>query len=190
MAIIRWRRIGKPEVIAEGFGKRFVRQRFIDHHSEPTDFFFLDQEPWSVVLPITSDGNVILVRHYKQGADIVIEELPGGTADFRGERPEAIMRREFREETGYEPGEVIALGSGWINSRNSTTPFYCFLARECRKVGPAHLDRSEQEEVIEMPLGEWVGLMLKGEWVQWDAYVTMIRALPHLGIDLAPAFGK
>jgi len=184
MSLTPWKKLGEPEVLAEGFSKQFIRQKFKDHNGKETNFYFQNQPAWSIVLPITKDNQVILVKEYKQGANAIFEEIPGGTADFKGEDPEVVMEKELLEETGYKPGKVISLGSGWINSRNSTTNYYCFLALDCVKIQEPHPDRSEQFEHLTRPLKEWIKIMIAGEWVQWDAYVTLIRALPHLGIEL------
>lgn len=184
MSILPWVKIGDPVTLAEGYGKRLDKQRFRDHNGKETSFFFTEQPAWSVVLPITEDGNVLLVRQYKQGSGQIMEETPGGTADFKSESPEVVIKRELREETGYEPQKIISLGSGFINSRNSTTKFYSFLAMGCKRVSDPKLDHSEQIEQLEISLEEWINFMLKGESDQWDACLTLLRALPHLGFKI------
>lgn len=184
MGILPWVKIGEPVTLAEGYGKRLDKQRFRDHNGNETDFFFIEQPSWSAVLPITEEGNVLLVRQYKQGSGRIMDETPGGNADFKAESPEAVIKRELMEETGYEPQKIISLGSGFINSRNSTTKFYSFLATGCKKIGAPKLDKSEQIELLEIPLNEWMDFMLKGESDQWDACLTFLRALPHLSLKI------
>src|SRR3989338_6669521 len=156
MSITPWEKIGKPETLAEGYGKRLDKQKFKDHTGKETNFYFNEQPPWSAVLPITEDGKVLVIRQYKQGSNRIMDETPGGQGDFKAESPEEVIKRELREETGYEPQKVIFLGDGFINSRNSTTKFYSFLATGCKKVGEPKLDQSEQMELLEMPLDEWI----------------------------------
>lgn len=184
MAIVPWRKTGNTETIAQGFGKRLDKQQFQDHKGRTADFYFIEQPSWSVVLPITAERNVVLKREFKQGAEKVMTEIPGGTANFEGESPEAVVRRELLEETGYEAAEIIPLGSGFMNTRNSRTRYHCFLAKGCRKIGEPQPDESEQIEHFEQPLEEWALDMLRGETDQWDAVLLLLRALPHLGIDL------
>lgn len=183
MCIVRWEQIGNPIVLAEGYGKTLSKQQFRDHQGNVVDFFFVDPPSFSIVVPITGEGNVVLVRQYKQGADRILEELPGGTAASASESPAEMMRRELREETGYEAGELISVGSGWVNSRHSHARFYCFLATGCTRVASPCLDSSEQIEVIERPLGEWIEMVLT--WgPEWESCVTTFRALPYLGMKL------
>lgn len=182
MPIIPWEKTGESQTIAEGFGKKLTKQKFLDHRGEETVFYFVEPPSWSVVLPITNEGKVILVRQYKQGAEEVLLELPGGTASFEKESMRHIIQRELLEETGYESQEVIALGSSWMNSRSSHAKAYCFLAKNCRKVQLPHPDNGEQLEVVEISLTEWLIRALHQHKGEWDSTVLTLRALPHLNI--------
>lgn len=128
-----WQKVGEPVIIATEYGKKFIRQIFRNPATGKEEKFVLyGQRNWSVVLPFTDDGNVVAVRQYKQGCDQITLELPAGTADFKGETPEEVMRRELLEETGYEPAEVVVLGPPqFIATRNSWTQFHPFLAKGC-----------------------------------------------------------
>ncbi len=183
MAITKWKKIGEPTILAEGYGKKLAVQKFLDHTGKETDFYFLERPFWSVILPITKEGNVVMVRQFKQGSEEIMEELPAGVLDFSSESPEAVAKRELKEETGYEAEEIIALGSGHYDSRSSHAKFYCFLAKGCEYKGGGSLDDSEQVEQFEKPFAEWVEETLKAETDEWDAVLLLLRALPHLGIN-------
>ena len=182
--IVPWKKVGEPSVLASGYGKSFTKQDFIDHTGKPTDFYFFDQPSWAVVLAVTKGGAVLNVRQFKQGAEDVLLELPGGQANFAGEDPAAVMRRELLEETGYQSEKITPLGWGFMNSRNSHTKFFCFLAEGCEKVADVHLDTTEQIEVSERPLTEWLRMVAEGEVTSLDACLTTVRALSHLGFGI------
>src|SRR5581483_11607058 len=146
MAIVPWEEMSEAKTLAEGYGKRFDVRKLKDHNGRIVDFFYFERPDWSVVLPVTKEGNVVLIRQYKQGSGKTEEELPGGNADFSNEPPEEVARREFREETGYEAGEVIYLGSSNVDSRSSHSKLHCFLAKGCVKAGEPILDENEQIE--------------------------------------------
>jgi len=177
-----WKKVGEPSFMAKKFGKQLIVQMFLNPTTgKEEEFVLFGQKDWSVVLPVTEDGEVVVVRQYKQGCHQILLELPAGTADFKDETPEEVMRRELLEETGYEPAEVIALGpSQYISTRNSWTRFHPFLARGCRKVKETKIDLNEEIEVILIPLEEWIDLCLK-EIVEPSAIVATFRSLPHLG---------
>lgn len=186
MDIIPWKKVGSPAVLASGYGKSFTKQDFTDHTGQPTDFYFFDQPSWSVVLAVTKAGTVLTVRQFKQGAESVLEELPGGQANFAGEDPAEVLKRELLEETGYKAETVTALGWGFMNSRNSHTKFFCFLAEGCEKIADQHLDGTEQIAVSERPLAEWLRMLAGGEVTSLDACLTTVRALARLGYGVAP----
>ncbi len=55
----------------------------------------------AAVLPMLSDGRVVLVRQYRYPVQSVTLEIPAGKMDIPGEDPLACAMRELKEETGY-----------------------------------------------------------------------------------------
>lgn len=51
----------------------------------------------------SSDGKLALIRQYRPGARKFFWELPTGMVE-ENEEPIDAIKREFREEVGYEPG--------------------------------------------------------------------------------------
>src|SRR6266571_4698564 len=66
-----------------------------------SDFYVKAEGPAAAVLALTPDNLVILVKEYRPGPKLVLDELPGGYVD-PNEQPEQTIRREFIEETGYD----------------------------------------------------------------------------------------
>ena len=60
-----------------------------------------------VIVPVTRDGELVLIEQYRVPVDRPVIELPAGLAGdvpgTEGERLEAAARRELLEETGYRP---------------------------------------------------------------------------------------
>ena len=54
----------------------------------------------TAVVPITSDGRIVLVRQYRYPVGKVTLEIPAGKLDA-GEEPLICAKRELKEETGY-----------------------------------------------------------------------------------------
>lgn len=77
------------------------------------------RHPGSVVLvPMTSDGQLILVRQYRHAIGRWVWELPAGSLK-PGEEPQLAAARECHEETGLIPSTVEKLGTLF------PTPGYC-----------------------------------------------------------------
>ena len=62
----------------------------------------------AVLLPVTGDGRVILIRQFRYAAGETLLEVPAGTID-PGETPEQTAVRELVEETGYHAGKLEKL---------------------------------------------------------------------------------
>ncbi|MBP2657957.1 MAG: hydrolase [Firmicutes bacterium] len=52
------------------------------------------------VVPITQEGNIVLVRQYRYPIGKLLLEVPAGKLD-KGEQPDECALRELEEETGY-----------------------------------------------------------------------------------------
>lgn len=180
MTLKKWEQIGEETVLAEKFGKKLIVKQFVNPKSgKVEDYVQFAQREWSVCLAITSDGQVLVESKFKQGRNDVGDELPAGTAEF-GESPEQAMRRELREEIGYEAERMIPLGFAWMSTRNSPTRFHCFLAIGCKKAGPAKLDENEDIETRLVSLRRWFDMVMCGSITEPSAIVATMRAMPHL----------
>jgi ADP-ribose pyrophosphatase len=72
----------------------------------------------AVVLPITNDGKLVLIKQFRYPLQEVLIEAPAGKLEV-GEGPLTCATRELTEETGYSAKRVIPLG------KISTTPRFC-----------------------------------------------------------------
>ena len=88
-----------------------------------------------VIIPMTEDGSVILVKQYRPAIGRWAWELPAGSL-HQGEEPRAAAIRECHEEIGLIPERVEKLGAFF------PTPGYCdeemnfFRASALRQPGP------------------------------------------------------
>jgi len=117
------------------------------------DMYVLENPNWVNVIPITPDERVILVRQWRHGTRSVHLETPGGLMD-PNETPLDCARRELREETGYEPGELIHLGTVHPNPATQSNLQHYIFAKDCRKVADLKLDHAEDIEIELAPLAE------------------------------------
>jgi 8-oxo-dGTP pyrophosphatase MutT (NUDIX family) len=118
------------------------------------DFYLLEAPDWVNIVPITRDGQLVLVRQYRQGVDGFTLEIPGGMMDPEDPSPEHAARRELLEETGYHAGSLRE--TGWVepNPALQNNRCYTFIARELDAQGPLRPDGAEDLEVVHIPLAE------------------------------------
>ncbi len=136
---------------------RIFRIRDDVYRFEPSgrerDFVVIQSPDWVNVIPLTDDGQVVLIRQYRHGIRSVSLEIPGGIIDH-GEPPDSAAIRELREETGYTAERVRLLGRVRPNPAIQDNYQYCYLAEGCRKAGDPHWDPFEHIEIVPRPLAD------------------------------------
>ncbi len=127
------------------------------------DYFVSVRAEVVLVFPLTTEGEVVLVRQYKHGAQRILTELPGGTFDPARETAEVAARRELREETGYAAPEMERLGTWHDNPTKDTNTIHAFLARGVYPAGAQDLDPTEDIEVLHVRPEGLRKLIVEGE---------------------------
>jgi ADP-ribose pyrophosphatase len=106
------------------------------------DFFVIDAPDWINVIPVTTDGRVILIEQYRHGTAEITLEIPGGMVD-EGESPSTAAARELLEETGYEAERLELLGRTRPNPAIQNNSLHIYLARNCRLIETPRFDGVE-----------------------------------------------
>lgn len=128
----------------------------------------------AVVIPITSEGKVILT----------VQEQPGrapflGCAGGRlepGEDPLAAAKRELLEETGYESEDFILWHALQPTSKLDWA-VYTFVAKNCRKAGEQKLDSGEKIELKFLDFDEFVHVVSENEsFLETETVIEVLRA--------------
>jgi ADP-ribose pyrophosphatase len=132
------------------------------------------------ILALTPDNKVVLVKQYRPGPDLILDEMPGGHIDD-GETPLEAAKRELLEESGYV-GDTEIVASTWLSAA-AIAKRYVAVARNCRKVSEPKPTGDEFCEPIIKDVNAFLAQVRKGELTDTDlAYL----ALDHAGL-LPPA---
>lgn len=143
------------------------------------DYFVRESRGFCVVFALTADERVVLVRQYKHGIRQVVLELPAGGID-PGETPQACVRRELAEETGYAAASFEHVRTFITDPTNSDSYFHLFLARGAALSGAQELDLTEEIDVLLAPLGEVRAMALDGRIASGSQVAAVLVALAAL----------
>ena len=140
----------------------------------------------AAVVPLTGEGEVVLVRQYRHATGGWLLEVPAGKLD-PGESPESCARRETAEETGLAAGELVALGWIWTTPGFTDERIWLYLARDLH---PATQDLQGDEEldVVHLPLAEAVAMAADGRLRDGKSICALLRAAAWLAAG-GPAEG-
>ncbi len=125
------------------------------------DFYVLEAGPWVNVVPITPDGEVVLIEQYRHGIESVTLEIPGGMVDA-DESPMAAAARELLEETGYRAEMMVPLGTSHPNPAILNNTLYTYLAAGAKKVAEPSPEAGEDISVVTLPVEEIPKLVRAG----------------------------
>ncbi|MEW6599982.1 MAG: NUDIX hydrolase [Nitrospirota bacterium] len=88
-----------------------------------------------IVIPVTSSGELILIRQFRPVLNGYVIELPAGLIDT-GEDVLSAARRELIEETGHASDDLTLLTWGVMSTGIDTDRWSIVLARDVYEVSP------------------------------------------------------
>ena len=113
------------------------------------------------VVPITENGEVLMVEQYRYPYGEVILEIPAGKRDGN-EEPLEGGKRELREETGAVAENYTFLGELYPTPGYCGEVIYMYLATGL-SFGETDPDDDEFLNVKKIPLEKAVDMIMKGE---------------------------
>ncbi len=126
----------------------------------------------ALAVPITNEGNVIILRQYRFAVSRYILEFPAGTLE-KGETPLDSIKREIKEETGYKAETWDELGVLVPAPGYADEEIHLFLARDLSKLEKIPTgDLDEDIEVLILSPAELDNLIASGEEILDGKTVT------------------
>ncbi len=134
----------------------------------------------ALAVPVTSDGKLVLIKQYRFATQGWLLEFPAGTLEPE-EAPEAAVKREIQEETGYLAKTWQKLGQFFLAPGYSDEIIYAYLATDLEKLEtPPDQDEDEDIEVILMTPEELEQTLRSGEGLDSRIVTAYWLAKPFL----------
>lgn len=123
---------------------------------------FIGHKGAAAVLPVLKNGNVLMVRQYRNALDRYTLEIPAGGLESPDEPMIDCAARELEEETGYKSDNLEILLSLHTTVAFCNEKIEVFLARDLVKTSQ-HLDEDEYIDVEEHSIEELLEAVYSGK---------------------------
>jgi 8-oxo-dGTP pyrophosphatase MutT (NUDIX family) len=129
---------------------------------ELSPWYVLRYPDWVLVVPLTDDDRLVLVRQWRHAVQAWCLELPGGIMDPGDTDPMATGRRELLEETGFAARDWRTLYATWPNPALQTNRLHVVLATGLTETAPVAHDEGESIQVECLPVAEVLAGLFTG----------------------------
>ncbi len=136
------------------------------------------------MVPVTSAGEVLLLRQYRQTLRGYLLEVPAGKMDVTDEPPQDTAARELREEIHRSAGRWRHLttfhnSAGWTTERT-----FVYLAQDLTDVGAPEgfQPRAEEAdmEVVGVPFDVALERVHRGELTDAKTVIGLLLSAPYV----------
>jgi ADP-ribose pyrophosphatase len=133
----------------------------INASGEETTREIVEHAECVAVVPVDSEGNILLVRQFRKALEKDLLEIPAGGIE-PGETPEDAVRRECQEEIGYLPAAIKRLGGVYSSPGFCTEYLHLFVVSDLK---PAKLVAEDTAgiEVVRIRPAQIKDLIARGE---------------------------
>lgn len=140
---------------------KVVKKFIIGRSGKPLERHVVIHPGAVVILPILSDGRIVLIRQHRVAVDANLVELPAGTLEPK-ELPITTARRELIEETGYTANNMTEIMSFFTSPGFIREEMFLFRATDLI-AGPTDLEDGEKIETLLVDLNEAMNMIARGE---------------------------
>lgn len=113
------------------------------------------------VVPVDTNGDILLVRQYRKAVEKELLEIPAGGID-PGEDPDTAVKRELQEEIGYLPAKIERIGGFYSTPGYCTEYLYLYVAVDLQP-GRLYAEDTTGIEVVRVQPGQILRMIRTGE---------------------------
>ncbi|MGN0242692.1 MAG: NUDIX hydrolase [Lachnospiraceae bacterium] len=151
----------RQELAYKGKIVEFYRDYIQLPNGKEVEWDFVKHNGASAILPVNEDGNIVMVKQYRNSLDRMTLEIPAGGINPGELDPMAAAVRELEEETGYSAGEVHHLSS-IVTAIGFSSEIVHLYWTKASKQKEQHLDEDENIEILTYSLDELIQMIMQG----------------------------
>jgi ADP-ribose pyrophosphatase len=122
------------------------------------------------------NDQLILIKQFRKPVGSYVVQLPGGGVE-EGEELESAVKREFKEETGFECGKVSYLGNLLPASWRSNEITHVFYTDEIVNNSGQQLEEHENIEIVKLSIPDCLNQIRKNEITDSELCYAMLQAI-------------
>jgi ADP-ribose pyrophosphatase len=140
--------------------RSFAVERVLTHQGAEIAYSFLEAPDGVYVVPLTSEGQIVLLRQYRLPVRQWLWEVPSGSVG--DEAPADAGRRELAEEIGGTCSTLEPVGACYGLPSSVTSRHYFFLATGVT-LGPSRHDPTELLDIVPVAADEALAWARSGQ---------------------------
>lgn len=165
-----------------------LKNRFVEIYNDDVElpdgslgtFFRTNQGSGIIVVPVTSQHEIITQEEYRYAQKAFIRQLPMGGFDANDESMEDAAARELAEEIGYKAGCLIKIGEYVSDPGCKMGTTHAYLALDCEPLShTAHEATEVFRNLTLTPIAEVDNLIASTKCVMTIANLRHFAADKH-----------
>lgn len=162
-----WRRLREDHIRINGRGE--------------LHYTYLEIPPAVYVVPVTTDGRIVLIRQYRYPIDDWCLEIPaGGLHDQSGAPLAEVVRTELRQEIGAECREIEYITNVYASKTHSDEHSHLLIAWDVRLELAQALEQTEFIEIHPVPAETALNLARSGGVKDAVSALALLTSEPFL----------
>lgn len=148
-SIKKWKLLSSQDISPSPWFPLEKRTYEMPHGKIVDDFYVTPLPDVALIVPITKQGNVVMVKQYKQGVDEITLEFPAGRKEPRHKDMLETAIEELTEETGIRTANLVYIATIAGFTTKASEKVKCYMAFDVEVGDEQHLDENEVIEVVE-----------------------------------------
>jgi 8-oxo-dGTP pyrophosphatase MutT (NUDIX family) len=172
----------KTEYLLRSPWRDIRKDRVRLHTGDEIVYTYLEAPEAAFVVPLTTDGKIVVVRQYRHPPRAWVWEVVGGGVGPEG--PLEAARRELAEEIGGRCREMVLLGSFYALSGALSSRHHAFLALDV-ELGETHREPMELLETVLLEPDDAFERARDGRIDESQSALALLMAEPRVRAYLA-----